>query len=116
MRHNIKKVKLGNNAAYTRSVLKNLATSLVEHGKIETTEKKAKAVKNYLDKIIGKVVKQDNKNTARTCNEVFFTKNAKKKLMEIKDKCGKNGSNIRITKLRKRLGDNATIVQVEIIS
>ena len=116
MRHQIKKIKLGTSTAHTKSILRNLTTSLIEHGKIETTEKRAKALKKYIDKLIGKTTKQDEKNTARSLNEIVFTKSAQKKFKEMKEKFSTKGSSVRITKLRKRPGDNATVVRIELLT
>src|SRR5947207_8015333 len=52
MRHGRSGKKLGRDASHRRALYANLACSLIEHGRIRTTEAKAKAVKPYAEKLI----------------------------------------------------------------
>src|SRR5438477_10543694 len=52
MRHGRTGKKLGRDASHRRALYANLACSLIEHGRIRTTEAKAKAVKPYAEKLI----------------------------------------------------------------
>jgi len=52
MRHAKAGKKLGRDSAHRRALYANLAGSLITHGRIETTEAKAKAVKPYAEKLI----------------------------------------------------------------
>ena len=53
MRHAKTGRKLGRDASHRRALYANLACSLIEHGRIRTTEAKAKAVKPYAERILG---------------------------------------------------------------
>src|ERR671936_817641 len=52
MRHHRAGKKLGRDAAHRRALYANLAGSLIEHGRIKTTEAKAKAVKPFAEQMI----------------------------------------------------------------
>src|SRR5213076_1195685 len=52
MRHGKTGKKLGRDSAHRKALYANLACSLIEHGRIRTTEAKAKAVKPYAEKMI----------------------------------------------------------------
>src|SRR5256885_16350471 len=52
MRHGRTGKKLGRDSAHRKALYANLACSLIEHGRIKTTEAKAKAVKPYAEKMI----------------------------------------------------------------
>jgi large subunit ribosomal protein L17 len=116
MRHNLKKTKFGIRAAYGTALVRNLVTSLLEHGKIETTEKRAKALKAAVDRLISKAVRQGGVQGARSVDTMVMTKKAYERFNTLKDTFRMDGSNVRITKLRNRTGDNATIVQVDLIA
>ena len=52
MRHGMRGRKLGRDSSHRKAMYANLACSLFEHGRIKTTEAKAKAVKPYAEKMI----------------------------------------------------------------
>ncbi len=52
MRHRIKGRKLNRTAAHRRAMLRNMATSLFRHGRIETTTAKAKELRPYAERLI----------------------------------------------------------------
>ncbi|HEX7626321.1 MAG TPA: 50S ribosomal protein L17, partial [Gaiellaceae bacterium] len=52
MRHAKTGKKLGRDSAHRKALYANLACSLIEHGRIKTTQAKAKAVKPYAEKMI----------------------------------------------------------------
>ena len=54
MRHRKKGKKLGVNPSHRKSMLMNLANNLIEHGKIKTTDSKAKALRMYIEPLITK--------------------------------------------------------------
>ena len=61
-RHGYKGRKFGRERDQRRALLKGLATSLVEHGQIETTQPKAKELSRYIEKLITKAKKGDLAN------------------------------------------------------
>lgn len=64
-RHGYKGRKFGRERDQRRALLKGLATSLVEHGSIETTLPKAKELVRYIEKLITKAKKGDLANRDR---------------------------------------------------
>jgi large subunit ribosomal protein L17 len=52
MRHQKRVAKLGRSKSHRKALLDNLAISMIEHGKIKTTDAKAKALKSYIEKLI----------------------------------------------------------------
>ena len=97
-------------------MIRNLATSLVLFEAIETTEAKAKEVKSFLDKIIARN-KENNFQTIRNLNAIFFDRNATKKIIEElipRYETRKSGF-IRSYRLKNRLGDNAKVMRLELV-
>lgn len=117
MNHGISLRKLGMYSSYRRSVLRNLTTSLILNGKIETTEARAKELRRITEKLITKA-KTDNLNTRREAYSYLFRKDAVTKLFEIakNDYAERNGGYTRIIKLGvPRKGDGAPLVIIELI-
>jgi len=97
-------------------MLKNLASSIIIYEKVKTTEAKAKTVKPLLEKIITTSIKGDLASR-RELIRLLPQKMAVKKAMEslaVKYK-DRRGGYSRIIKLGKRLGDNASMVQIELV-
>lgn len=97
-------------------MLKNLAASIIIYEKVKTTEAKAKTVRPLLEKIITVSIKGDL-SSRRQLIKLLPQKMAIKKAMEIlavryKDR---RGGYSRIVKLGKRLGDNASLAQIELV-
>lgn len=108
--------KLGRKKQYRMSMMRNLTTSLILYEQLETTMAKGKELKNIFDKVIVRSKKADL-NAIRYLNSVLFDKNAVEKAMKelvprYKDR--KSGFT-KIFKIKQRIGDNATIVRVELV-
>ncbi len=116
MNHGIAMRKLGFYPSYRKSVLRNLATSLILHGQIETTEARAKEVRRVVDKLITKA-KVDTLESRRYAHSVLFDKEAVNKLFDIaKGYKDRNGGYTRILKLGKyRRGDGTPLVLIELV-
>jgi large subunit ribosomal protein L17 len=116
MNHMTKQRKLGMHSPYRRSVLRNLSTSLILNGKIETTEAKAREVKRMVEKIITSA-KNDNLSSRKKAYSLLFKKEAVAKLFEMakNDYAERNGGYTRILKLDLRRGDSAQIVLLELV-
>mgnify|MGYP000002758706 CR=1 FL=1 len=69
MRHGNYKYKLGVKPQHRKALLKNLAIDLIEHGKIKTTETKAKALRSFAEKLVTLA-----KNDTIANRRVAFTK------------------------------------------
>ena len=109
--------RLGGSPAHERIILANLATQLFEHGRITTTETRAKRVQPLAEKLITKAKRGDLHNrriVMRTIKDptvvhVLFTEIAPA-LAE------RDGGCTRITKVGPRKGDNAPMAIIEIIT
>ncbi|MFC5728767.1 MULTISPECIES: 50S ribosomal protein L17 [Nocardioides] len=114
--------RLGGSAAHQRLILSNLATSLFEHGRITTTEAKARTLRPYAEKLITKAKKAHlGENPLHQRREV---------LKVIRDKgvvhtlfteiaptfSDRPGGYTRITKIGNRAGDNAPMAVIELVT
>ena len=108
--------RLGGSPSHQKAMLANLATALFEHGRIKTTETKARALRPYAEKLITHA----KKGTLHNRREV---------LKKIRDKdivhvlfaeigpffADRNGGYTRIIKVEARKGDNAPMAVIELV-
>jgi large subunit ribosomal protein L17 len=116
MRHGKKFNHLGRQTAHRKSMLANMACSLIEHKRINTTEAKAKAFRQYVEPILTKS-KTDTTHNRRLVFKLLKNKFAvtdlfKEVAVKIADR---PGGYVRIIKLGNRLGDNASMCMVELV-
>lgn len=107
MRHGKHKYKLGVNPSHRKSLMRNLAMELIDHGKIKTTQAKAKALRPYVEKLVT-LAKEDSVHNRRLVLSKLDNRNAVNKLFaEVAPKFKeRNGGYTRIVKLAdKRVGD-----------
>src|SRR5271154_6783408 len=106
--------KLGVTSSHRRSLLRNMATSLFLHEKIETTIAKAKELRPYAEKIITEAKKGKHYMVRRQIHD----KTVYKKLFEILAPryAQRPGGYTRILRLAPRQGDNATRGQISLVS
>ena len=116
MRHRNKKIKLGRKRAHRSSMLANLACSLIEHKRINTTITKAKALKRFIEPLVTKT-KDDTTHNRRVVFKYLRNKQSINELFRtISNKIGdRPGGYTRIIKLGKRLGDNADMAMIEFV-
>ncbi|WP_139958458.1 50S ribosomal protein L17 [Flavicella sediminum] len=116
MRHGKKFNHLGRKTAHRKAMLANMACSLIEHKRINTTEAKAKALRQYVEPIITKS-KNDTTHNRRNVFAVLKNKYAVTELFkEISVKVAdRPGGYVRIIKLGNRQGDNAPMAMVELV-
>lgn len=116
MRHQKKKVTLDRKTAGRRSLLANLAESLILYEKIQTTLAKAKALRPLVEKLITKA-KKNTLAARREIGKVLYTQNAVKKIMEVTGPKYKDrqGGYIRIIKVGNRKGDNGQEAVIELV-
>jgi len=117
MRHKVKKIKLGTNLDHRIALVRNLAMSLIIYERIKTTSAKAKAVQPFVERLISIAKKRSKKEAIREIEKLLQHENSSKKIFEVlleryKDK---NSGFTRITKLGYRSGDNAPVVQIELV-
>lgn len=111
-----KGARLGGSPAHQRLILSNLAQSLFEHGRITTTEAKARRLRPYAEQLITKA-KTDTIASRRQVVKVIRDKSILHKLFtEIgPEMATRPGGYTRITKIGPRKGDNAPMAVIEIV-
>lgn len=116
MRHGKKHNHLGRKTAHRKAMLANMACSLIEHKRINTTVAKAKALRVFVEPIITKS-KSDTTHNRRIVFSYLRDKYAVTELFrEVSVKVAdRPGGYIRIIKLGNRQGDNAPMAMVELV-
>jgi large subunit ribosomal protein L17 len=116
MRHGKKFNHLGRKTAHRKSMLANMASSLIEHKRITTTLAKAKALRVYVEPLITKS-KSDTTHSRRTVFAYLQNKEVVTTLFrEVAEKvANRPGGYTRIVKLENRLGDNAEMAFIELV-
>lgn len=116
MRHGKKINHLGRKTAHRKSMLANMACSLIEHKRINTTVAKAKALRVFVEPLITKS-KEDTTHNRRLVFSKLRSKYAVADLFrDVAPKIAdRPGGYLRIIKLGNRLGDNAQMAMVELV-
>jgi len=115
-RHGYKGRKFGRERDQRRALLKGLATSLVEHGKIETTFPKAKELVRYIEKLITKAKKGDLANRRRVIAGLS-TQAAAFRLVDLiaPQLAGRTSGHVRVERTRLRVGDGAQMATIAFV-
>lgn len=109
--------RLGGSPAHQRIILRNLATQLFEHGRITTTEAKAKRLRPYAEKLITKAKRGDLHNLRQVVSAIGNKDAAYTLFHEIAPTLeDREGGYTRITKVAPRKGDNAPMAVIEIVT
>lgn len=109
--------RFGGSPAHQRIILANLATQLFQHGKITTTEAKAKRVQPLADRLISKAKRGDLHNRRIVLQTVTDKGVVHTLFTEIAPKLAeREGGYTRITKIGPRKGDNAPMAVIEIVT
>jgi len=108
---------LNRTKAHRKALYKNMTTSLLRYGKIETTVVKAKELKKFAEKILTRA-RVKNLHNIRLISRVIQDKDILKKLFdEVAPRyIGRNGGYTRIIKLKKRMGDGADMAYIELLT
>lgn len=116
MRHNKKFNHLGRKTAHRKSMLSNMASSLIMHKRINTTVPKAKELRKFVEPLITKS-KEDSTASRRNVFSALQNKEAVTELFQnISQKVGdRPGGYTRIIKTGFRLGDNAPMCFIELV-
>jgi large subunit ribosomal protein L17 len=116
MRHGKKINHLGRKTAHRKSMMANMACSLIEHKRINTTVAKAKALKQFVEPLITKS-KEDTTHNRRLVFAKLRQKDFVAELFrDVAPKVGdRPGGYTRIIKLGNRLGDNADMALIELV-
>ena len=108
--------RLGGSSSHQKAILANLATALFEHGRIKTTETKARALRPYAEKLITHA----KKGTLHHRREVLKKIRDKDVVHSLFAEIGpffsdRNGGYTRIIKVEARKGDNAPMAVIELV-
>jgi large subunit ribosomal protein L17 len=108
--------RLGGSSSHQKALLANLATSLFEHGRIKTTEPKARALRPYAEKLITHA----KKGTLHNRREVMKKIRDKDVVHALFAEIGpffadRDGGYTRIIKVEARKGDNAPMAVIELV-
>ncbi len=116
MRHGKKFNHLGRKAAHRNAMLSNMACSLIEHKRINTTVAKAKALRQFIEPVLTKS-KTDSTHSRRIVFRYLQNKYAVTELFrEVAPKIAdRNGGYTRIIRTENRLGDNAEMCMIELV-
>ena len=116
MRHGIVSKRFDRPIGFRQMMFRNLVTEILDHEKIKTTEPKAKAVQGMAEKMIG-LAKAGDLSARRQALSFLTDKKVTAKLFtELGPRYAqRNGGYTRIIKLGQRLGDGASIVQIELL-
>lgn len=108
--------KLRRTSAPRKALLRALVTSLFQHGRITTTEAKAKELRHVADKMIS-LAKRGDLHARRQAEAFIMDKAVTKKLFDelAKKFNDRNGGYTRILKVEARLGDNAPQAIIELV-
>jgi large subunit ribosomal protein L17 len=117
MRHRNSKLNLGVPRGRRELLIGNLATSLILHEKIKTTETRAKALQQYFDKLMNSAKKGSKADVIRKLSAVLHSELSCKKMIEelVTRYPDKKAGYTRITRLGFRAGDAAPLVQIELV-
>jgi len=117
VRHRKKGRQLGRNSKHRHALFRNLVTALLEHERIETTEAKAKELRGFADRMIS-LGKEGSLHARRRALSFIQKKDIVSKLFD--DVAGRFRSNpggyTRIIPTRRRPGDAAQLVALELIT
>ena len=116
MRHQRAGKKLGRDSAHRKALYANLACSLIEHGRIKTTEAKAKAVKPFAEQMITLGKRGDLAARRQAIAELRSQDVVHQLFAEVAPRfADRPGGYTRIVKLGPRQGDAAEMVYLELV-
>jgi large subunit ribosomal protein L17 len=116
MRHGNKVNNLGRKSAHRKAMLSNMASSLIQHKRINTTVAKAKALRGYIEPLLTKS-KTDSTHSRRIVFGYLQNKDIVTELFrEVAPKiANREGGYTRIIRTGYRLGDNAEMCLIELV-
>jgi large subunit ribosomal protein L17 len=116
MRHKKIKYSIGSSPSHRKSLLRNLAIEVIDHGRIKTTHTKCKAVKPFVEKLIT-IAKTDSVSNRRLAFKKLNNKEAVKTLFEVANNYKeRNGGYTRILRLAdSRVGDGSDMSYIALV-
>jgi large subunit ribosomal protein L17 len=116
MRHRKKGRNLSRTASHRKAVLRNLATSLFRHERIETTEAKAKELRPYAERLISQARRNDVHSRRLVARKIADREVLGKLFGDIAPRFAERpGGYTRILKLGHRKGDAAEMALIELV-
>ena len=116
MRHLKSGRKLGMTSSHRKAMFRNMVTSLFEHGKVTTTDTRAKELRKLADRLVT-LGKRNTLHAKRLAARTIRTREALVKLFDhiAPGFAEREGGYTRIVKVSSRLGDNATLSIIELM-
>jgi large subunit ribosomal protein L17 len=116
MRHGMVSRRFDRPIGLRQLMFRNLVTEILDHEKIRTTEPKAKAVRGMAEKMITLAKSGDLSSRRQAMAFILDSKVAQKLFKELGPRYAeRHGGYTRIIKIGTRLGDGASIVQIELV-
>ena len=116
MRHHRTGKKLGRDSAHRKALYANLACSLIEHGRIKTTEAKAKAVKPFAEQMITLGKRGDLHARRQALSELRSQDAVHRLFTDVGPRFAERpGGYLRITRIGPRPGDSAEMAYLELV-
>ena len=108
--------RFGGSSSHQKAMMRNLAISLFENRRVVTTLPRAKLLRSHVDKLIN-AAKDDNLASRRNCIKLLGNADAVRKLFNevAPGMLNKSSGFTRIVKYKKRLGDGAQLVIMELV-
>jgi large subunit ribosomal protein L17 len=117
MRHRAKGRQLSRTSTHRRAMLNNMATSLFEHGRVVTTEAKAKELRPFAEKLITLARRGDLHARRLVQRKIKDRETLSRLFTDIGPRfAARPGGYTRILKLGHREGDGADIARIELLS
>jgi large subunit ribosomal protein L17 len=116
MRHQKAGRKFGRSTAHRKAMSRNLVTSLLDHGRIQTTEAKGKELRRWVEKVIT-TAKTDDVAARRAVDAVVEDREVTARLFStlMPRMRERPGGYTRVLKIGPRLGDGAPMVLIELV-
>jgi len=116
MRHQKKGRKLGVNPSHRKAMLRNLASNLIKHKRIQTTDSRAKELRTFIEPLITKAKKADLNSIRQILKKLPFKDDAHILVHEIAPQyVDRNGGYTRILKRGYRDNDRASVSIIEFV-
>lgn len=116
MRHQKTGRKLGMTSSHRKAMFRNMVTSLFEHGKVTTTDTRAKELRRLADSLVT-LGKKNTLHAKRNAARTIRTREVLSKLFDViaPGYAERHGGYTRIVKINNRLGDNAPMSLIELM-
>lgn len=116
MRHRMKGKRLGTDESHHKAILRGLAAQLFEHGKIQTTQTRAKELRPFAEKLITMARAGDIHSRRNVLKDIHQKEIVHKLFDEIAPRYSERpGGYTRILKMVPRQGDAAPMAQIELV-